>query len=207
MAGAPPVVDQLVLEIYENTHPIWAEFDQEIKPENENENENLNANEFDPDFTAPGPLAISLAKLCSREGAIELDAELIKNFSEFTNYLLLLKRADQIIGFLLLECPEGDLDAKIWVGCVSISEKGKQFSRILIDQAKEIARKAGKLELHLDALTRKLGEKVYAPLGFTFNDKTGESMTISLLESEPEKKRKTRRKKRRNSTRKHNRYL
>ncbi len=191
----------LVMEIYDNTHPIWKQFATEVKParakpkeakenENENENENNYLNDFVVDYTVPGDLAYELAGLCEREGAIELNAEKIMYFSESTNKLLLLKKNGELIGFLMLALYGGSSDAKIWLVCVSSSEKGKQYSKYLIGQAKQMAIDAGKTSIHLEAISRKVGSKVYKKQGFTFNNSNSENMTAFL---EQPKKRKTRR--------------
>jgi predicted GNAT family N-acyltransferase len=194
----------LVIEIYDDTHPIWKEFATEVKParankknkeENEEANEGENEyenylNEFAVDYTVPGDLAYELAGLCEREGAIELDAQKIMYFSESTNKLLLLKKNGELIGFLMLALYGGSSDAKIWLVCVSSSEKGKQYSKYLIGQAKQMAIDAGKTSIHLEALSRKVGSKVYKKQGFTFNNSNSENMTAFL---EQPQKRKTRR--------------
>lgn len=185
-AEAPPApkVTQLEIHIFPSEHEIWSQFAVEVKG-NETENEN----EFVPDYTVPGDLAYELAGLCEREGAIELDAEKIMYFSEATNYLLLLKKNGKNIGFLLLALYPGPSQAKIWLVCVSSAESGKQYSKVLIDQAKRMAKEAEKSTIHLEALSRKVGRKVYKAQGFNFNESDGENMTAEL--NEP-KKRKTR---------------
>jgi hypothetical protein len=187
----------LVIEIYDDTHPIWKQFATEVKPtrakpeeaNEENENENY-LNDFAVDYTVPGDLAYELAGLCEREGAIELNAEKIMYFSESTNKLLLLKKNGELIGFLMLALYGGSSDAKIWLVCISSTEKGKQYSKYLIGQAKQMAIDAGKTSIHLEALSRKVGSKVYKKQGFTFNNSNSENMTSFL---EQPQKRKTRR--------------
>ena len=186
-----PVPVRLEIHIYTNEHEIWSQFAELVKG-NENEND------FVPDVTIPGTLAYELAGLCEREGAFELNAEKIMYFSEVTNYLLLLKKEGDTIGFLLLDLYPGPSPPKIWLVCVSSTEKGKQYSRILIDQAKQMAKDAGKTNIHLEALSRTIGTKVYTPQGFVFNKPTGENMTAKL--NDP-KKRKTRRQRRRTQRR------
>lgn len=163
-------------------------------------NNNLNyLNDFRVDYTIPGPLALELSALCRREKAYELDSEKIMYFSEATNYLLLLKKDDETIGFLLLECyPSSHSEAKIWLVCVSHSYKGKQYSKILIEYSMKIAKDAGKDSIHLEALSRNVGTKVYKPLGFNFNSSRRNNMTASLAKrggstrKERKKKRTTR---------------
>ncbi len=190
----------LVIDIYDNTHPIWNGFATEVKAtranknEEEEENEYSNyLNEFAVDYTVPGDLAYTLAELCERQGAIELNAEKIMYFSESTNKLLLLKKNGELIGFLMLALYGGISEAKIWLVCVSSSEKGKQYSKYLIDQAKQMAIDAGKKSIHLEALSRKVGTKVYKKQGFNFDESDGENMTAVL---EQPKKGKTRRNRR-----------
>ena len=201
----------LVIEIYDNTHPIWKQFATEVKPtrakpeeanEEENENENY-LNDFTVDYTVPGDLAYELAGLCEREGAVELDAQKIMYFSESTNKLLLLKKNGELIGFLMLALYGGSSDAKIWLVCVSSSEKGKQYSKYLIGQAKQMAIDAGKTSIHLEALSRKVGSKVYKKQGFEFNESDGENMT-ALLE-QPQKRKTRHNRKNRKSTRRNQR--
>ena len=176
---APTVLE---IHIYPAEHEIWSQFAVEVKG-NENENE------FVPDYTVPGDLAYELAELCERQNASELDAQKIMYFSEATNQLLLLKKNGETIGFLLLALYPGPSQAKIWLVCVSSAESGKQYSKLLIDQAKRMAKEAGKKTIHLEALSRKVGRKVYKTQGFTFNESNGENMTAELNDS---KKRKTR---------------
>ena len=193
-AGAAAGQTLLVIEVYDSVHPIWNGFAKEVKAtpakkENENENERY-LEEFAIDYTVPGGLAYELAGLCEREGAFELTAEKIMYFSETTNKLLLLKKNEELIGFLMLALYEDSSEPKIWLVCVSSSEKGKQYSKYLIDQAKRMAIEAGKTSIHLEAISRKVGNKVYKKQGFDFNDSNSENMTAPL--SRP-RKRKTRR--------------
>lgn len=185
-AEAKPPGPRLEIHIFPSEHEIWSQFAVEVKG---NENENDNENEFVPDYTVPGDLAYELAGICEREGALELNAEKIMYFSEATNYLMLLKKNDETIGFLLLALYPGPSKPKIWLVCVSSAESGKQYSKLLIDQAKRMANEAGKKTIHLEALSRKVGRKVYKTQGFTFNESNGENMTAELNDS---KKRKTR---------------
>lgn len=170
---APNPQQILVLSIHTDKEPIWNQFAKEIVPDNDE-------NEFAIDYTIPGPLALELSTLCKREGAYELDSEKIMYFSETTNYLLLLKKEDKPIGFLLLECYPGPSDPKIWLVCVSSEYKGKQYSKILVEYAMKIAREAGKETIHLEALSRTVGTKVYKPLGFHFNSMRRNNMTANL---------------------------
>jgi GNAT superfamily N-acetyltransferase len=132
------------------------------------------------DYTTPGPLAVELSELCERKGAFELDSTKIMYFSETTNYFLELKRNGERIGFLLLEAYNDRMPAKIWLVCVSSSEKGKNYSKLLIDQAKEIARSVGKRQIQLEAITREVGRKVYRPLGFEFISPDDDDMIAEL---------------------------
>lgn len=170
---APEPQQILVLSIHTDKEPIWSQFAKEILPDN-------NENEFAIDYTIPGPLAIELSQICRREGAYELDSEKIMYFSEATNYLLLLKKEDDTIGFLMLECYPGPSEPKIWLVCVHSRYKGKQYSKILVEHAMKIARDAGKETIHLEALSRNVGTKVYKPLGFHFNSMRRNNMTANL---------------------------
>lgn len=166
----PPI--KYEVDLYTSEDPIWNEFAVEELPDEENEH--------GVDYMNPGPLAIQLAEHCSREGAIGLDSEKIMYFSEVTNYLLILKHEGRSIGFLLLSSFSREPDAKIWLVCVNKSEKKKNLSKILIDQAKRIAKEEGKTTIHLEALTREIGEKVYEPQGFVFNSSRTNDMTAQL---------------------------
>lgn len=170
VAPAPlPPQDRLELYTYTDKDPIWEGFAI-----------NVEATENTIDYTEPGKLAYELGEVCERKEALELDAQKIMYFSEVTNYLLILKKEGRTIGFLLLDCYPGTSECKIWLVCVSKGYKGKKYSKILIDRAKELAREAGKTTLHLEALTRTVGEKVYKPLGFTFNSMRKNNMTATL---------------------------
>ena len=196
----PPVTTPLEIHIYDNSHPIWKEFAVEVKA---TKAENSWEEDFAIDYTTPGKLAYELAGLCEREGALDLTAEKIMYFSESTNKLLLLKKEGELIGFLMLDLYEGPSPPKIWLVCVSSAEKGKRYSTFLIDQAKKMAIEAGKTSIHLEALSRKVGTKVYKKQGFNFDESDGENMTAVL---EQPKKRKTRRnRKNRKSTRRNQR--
>jgi hypothetical protein len=184
-AAAPTVLD---MYIFQNTDPIWKEFSIYVPADEENE--------YPIDYTNPGPLAYELAKLCSHEKAFDLNAQKIMYFSEVTNYLFVLKKDKETIGFLLLDSYKESSDAKIWLVCIGSKFKGKQLSKILIDQAKRIAKEQGKTEIHLEALNREVGTKVYMAQGFTFNSPRGENMTAQLGGC----RQKTRRQRRRHST-------
>jgi len=165
-----PPKPKLELHVYPSQNPIWKELSTYIP-----------ADEDHIDYTIPGPLAYELADLCHRNSAYELDSEKIMYFSEVTNYLLVLYKDGERIGFLMLDSSPGKYTrSKIWLVCVSSAEKGKQYSKILIDYAKGIAKSHEKTTIHLEALTRTVGEKVYEPQGFTFNSPTGEDMTAQL---------------------------
>lgn len=166
---SPPPQDRLELYIYTDKDSIWKDFAI-----------NVEATENTIDYTNPGKLAYELGEVCEREGTIELDAQKIMYFSEVTNYLLLLKKETDTIGFLLLSCYPGPSESKIFLVCVSKEYKGRKYSKIMIDKAKELTREAGKTTLHLEALTRTVGEKVYKPLGFTFNSMRRNNMTATL---------------------------
>jgi hypothetical protein len=56
-----------------------------------------------------------------------------------------------------------------------------------------MARDAGKTSIHLEAISRTVGKKVYKPQGFNFNESDGENMTAELGKNSSNKKRKTRR--------------
>jgi GNAT superfamily N-acetyltransferase len=164
---APPTFE---LHVWTHENAIWQQFADNVEATNES-----------IEYTTPGLLSIELAELCRRNGAGELDSQKIMYFSEATNYFLELKKNGKRIGFLLLECYTGSLPAKIWLVCISSSEKGKNYSKLLIDQAKEIARGAGKRTIHLEAITREVGRKVYKPLGFKFNYSNNDNdMTADL---------------------------
>lgn len=173
VAPEPSLPEPLLVITHTDREPIWKGFATIVKAEN-------NENEFTMDYTVPGDLAYELAGLCEREGANELTSEKIMYFSEVTNYLLLLKKEDETIGFLLLDCYPGVIDAKIWLVCVSSKYKGKKYSTLLINKAKQIARDVGKTEIHLEALTHTIGTKVYKPLGFRFNSMRRNNMTANL---------------------------
>jgi len=205
-----PLSPRLEIHVYDSTNPIWAGFAIKVEPKpkpkpknatngNSNTNEYNEYNEYAIDYTIPGELANNLSQLCDRTGAVELDAEKIMHFSEVTNYLLLLKKNGETIGFLMLNLYPGLSEPKIWLGCVSSLESGKQYSKLLIDQAKQMAIDAGKSTIHLEALTRELGRKVYMQQGFEFNSPHGENMTAQL--SKPTKTRKNRKSNRRKRTR------
>lgn len=166
-ASPPPPTLEVLIWPRENI--IWKQFARYFEATNEM-----------IDYSIPGPLARELATLCQRKGAYELDSTKIMYFSESTNYFLELKRDGERIGFLLLECYKGSSPAKIWIGCISLSEKGKNYSKLLIDQAKEIARSAGKSTIHLEAISHDLGKKVYRPLGFEFTSPNTNNMIADL---------------------------
>jgi ribosomal protein S18 acetylase RimI-like enzyme len=179
----PPMV--VHLHVFKNTDPLWKDFAIYVPADEEEE--------YSVDYTNPGPLAYELAKICSREKAYELDAEKIMYFAESTNYLLILKKENNTIGFLLLYSDPGQwATSKIWLVCVSSEFKGKQFSKVLIDHAKTIAKNDGKTEIHLEALNRELGKKVYEPQGFIFNSSRGDDMTAQLGGGRRKKTRKRR---------------
>lgn len=175
---------RLEVRIVPREHTLWSQFAEYHEATNEM-----------IDYSIPGPLSRDLASLCQRKGAYELDSTKIMYFSETTNYFLELIRDDgERIGFLLLDCHPGSSPAKIWIGCISLSEKGKNYSKLLIDTAKEIARAAGKSTLHLEAISHDLGKKVYQPLGFEFTSPTRNDMiaTLSLGSNGTRKNRKNR---------------
>jgi len=206
-AESPPATTtSLEIHVYDSNHPIWKEFAKEVKAAKaENEGENNWENEFAVDYTVPGELAYELADLCEREGALELTAEKIMYFSEATNKVLLLKKDGELIGFLMMSLYDGPSQPKIWLVCVSSTEKGKQYSKYLIDQAKRMAIEAGKTSIHLEALSRTVGKKVYTAQGFAFNESDGENMT-AFLEQPKKRKQNTRRyRKNRKSTRRNQR--
>ena len=168
----PPAEPAPALEVHVWTHEnkIWEQFADTVEATNES-----------IEYTTPGLLSIELAELCRRNVSSELDSQKIMYFSEVTNYFLELKKNGKRIGFLLLECYVGSVPAKIWLVCISSSEKGKNYSKLLIDQAKEIARGAGKRTIHLEAITREVGRKVYKPLGFEYNHSNNNNdMTADL---------------------------
>jgi GNAT superfamily N-acetyltransferase len=172
VAPAPPPLPpppKLEIRIWPRENAIWGQFADYVEATNET-----------VDYTNPGPLATELAELCERKGAYELDSTKIMYFSEPTNYFLELTRNGERVGFLLLEAYNDRMPAKIWLVCVSSSEKGKNYSKLLIDQAKEIARSLGKGQIELEAITREVGRKVYRPLGFDFISLDDLDMTAEL---------------------------
>jgi GNAT superfamily N-acetyltransferase len=179
------------LKIHTSSSEIWDEFAEEIEGNENNKNE--------MGFNEPGSLSIELAKLCRREGTIDLDAQRIMYLSQESNIFIELLEGGSRIGFLLLDLPAWGEEAKIEVVCVSLSQKGKSYSKVLIDEAKRLAKEAGKKRLLLEALGRIIGEKVYKKQGFEFVDKTGENMVHQLGGKRSTKtKTKTRKMKRRN---------
>lgn len=182
---APPP-PRLEIHISTRSQDIWNQFANEVEATNEN-----------IDYTTPGPLSIELAELCERRGAEQLDSEKIMYFAETTNYLLELKRNGERIGFLLLDCEKSPYSkAKIWLVCISSSEKGKGYAKLLIDQAIQIAKSAGKKTIHLEAISRQVGRKVYRPMGFDFNSPDDDDMTKDIEIAENKAKNKTRRSRR-----------
>lgn len=164
--------------------PVWKGFARTIEEDDEH-----------IEYDEPGDLAVELAEHCSRDETLDLDAQKVMYMSEISNqYLELLDDDGNRIGFMLLDLPDYGKEAKIVLLCVSKSEKGKQSSRILIDEAKRLAKKAGKERLTLEAYNRTVGEKVYAKQGFRFVTERGEDMVYQIAGS---RKRKTRRRKRR----------
>jgi GNAT superfamily N-acetyltransferase len=177
------------LKIHTSNSEIWDEFAEEIEG-----NEN---NGYGMGFNEPGSLSIELAKLCRRDGSIDLDAQRVMYLSQESNIFIELLEEGSRIGFLLMDLPGWGEEAKIEVVCVSLSQKGKSYSKVLIDEAKRLAKEAGKKRLLLEALGRIIGEKVYKKQGFEFVDKTGENM-VHQLGGKRRAKTKTRKLKRRN---------
>lgn len=170
------------IKIHDSKSEIWDEFANEVE-----------ATENTIDYNEPGSLSLELASICKREGSIELDAERIMYLSQASNYFLELFDKGTRIGFLLLDLPSWGEEAKIEVVCLSAKEKGKNYSKLLIDEAKRLAKAAGKKRLLLEALNHSVGQKVYKKQGFEFVDKTGENMVHQLGGKRKSKTRKVKR--------------
>jgi hypothetical protein len=174
------------IKIHDSKSKIWDDFAEEVEG-----NEN---NEFDMGFNRPGQLSKDLAKLCLRDGTMDLDAERVMFLAEECNYFLELIENGARIGFGLIHLPSYGEEAKIQLGCVSVTEKGKNYSKLLIDEAKRIAKAAGKKRLLLEAFNRVLGEKVYKKQGFEFVNASGTNMIHQLGGKRKGKTRKMKRK-------------
>ena len=156
------------IKIHTSDSDIWKGFAEEIDENNE------------MGFETPGPLSIQLATICERSESLELDAERIMYLSQESDRLLELLEGGKRIGFLLMNLPSWGEEATIHVVCVSPMQKGKNYSKLLIDEAKRLAKEKGKKRLTLEALSRSLGEKVYKKQGFEFVNKTGENMVHQI---------------------------
>jgi Acetyltransferase (GNAT) domain len=151
----------------------WDDFFGEYVPETD---ENV-------EYTLPGTLSRELASMCRGE----FTSEKIMNFADVSTHLLELYNGNTRVGFLLLDAN----DSEIHMVCVS--QKGQNASKILIDKAKQIVKSEGKKTIHLTASNPEVGEKVYVPQGFTFDDEYKERMTAKLGGKRRQTRKKTRR--------------